>query len=230
MSAPTPTGSHPTAEQSRRGVPWLWILLGALLLALAVWAIAAAVNDDDDEATAPVAVSESADPVEEPDVDVSPTETAPEPSPSADTPSADAPSVDAPSVDGSAAAAGALLVGGTDVLSGEAFSADALSTDADLTAMAGQTVDAREVKVLEVVADEAFYVGPDAGRSVLVRLPEFAAGESPFKVEAGDTVNLSGTLRPVDQALLDEMGAYDPAKRLEPGQVYVQADKISGVR
>lgn len=56
--------------------------------------------------------------------------------------------------------------------------------------------------VESVVADEGFWVGDGPGMRVFVRLtPEArnSSGESPFQVEAGQTIELEGTVtgRPV---------------------------------
>ncbi len=123
-----------------------------------------------------------------------------------------------------APALGPVLVGDVDVLA---------ATPEELSALVGQQVTADSVQIVELVADEAFYVGPEVGSTILVRLQEFAgddAPESPFEVEEGGTVTITGTLEQIDQELLSSLQLYNPAEDLELGSYYVQADEISGVR
>ncbi|WP_432497621.1 hypothetical protein [Kineococcus auxinigenes] len=220
MSGPYDTGAHAAEEKKSRW--WLWLLLALIAVALIVWAVLAFTGDDEDDldveettsgVTAPASPGEDeagATPTESPDA----TATA-----SAD-PSASA-TADAAGT-AAAVAAGALVVDGVDVF----------ASGTDLAGLTGQPVEANAVEVVEVVADEAFYVGPSADHTVLVRLPQFAganAPESPFTVEQGSTVTFTGTVAEVDQALLDSLGNYDPAAGLQVGSLYVQAETISDV-
>ena len=73
-----------------------------------------------------------------------------------------------------------------------------------LSALAGQPVEARGVAVQSVVADEGFWVGSDQARRVFVFLTLQARsrpGESPFQVRAGQSVDLTGTLKAVPKDL-----------------------------
>ncbi|WP_432487480.1 hypothetical protein [Kineococcus sp. SYSU DK018] len=221
MSAPHETGSH-AAEEKRGSRKWLWLLLAAIAAALILWAILALTGDDDDVDVDTGAV----DPQTTASAPVTPTDdaTTSSASPSTSATAGGDPTATATATSDPAATtvAGAVLVGGVDVL----------TSGTDLTTLVGQQVQATEVEVTEVVADEAFYVGPQAGQTVLVRLPQFAgadAAESPFTVEQGDVVSFTGSLAEVDDALLSELRNYDPAPDLQVGSVYVQAEQISGV-
>lgn len=99
-------------------------------------------------------------------------------------------------------------------------------------ALVGDTVTGNAVLVQELVADEAFYVGPEQGNTILVRLEKFAgegSQESPFSVEAGDKVSFTGELREIDEEFVSQLQLYDPAEELELGDYYVQIDEISSV-
>ena len=92
---------------------------------------------------------------------------------------------------GGASQPAALSAGGQD-LSGAAAAGT-------LGSLAGRPVEGRGVTVESVVADEAFWVG-QPGRRVLVFLTPQArtrAGESPFQVQAGQRINMTGTVRPL---------------------------------
>lgn len=209
MAAPRDTGAHAATEKRGGGLLWLWLLLGALVLGLVIWAIAAALDDDDDDVDAGLPVV--TDEVEEPE----------EPEETGATEDAEETATTEPA-EPSSADVGVILVGDVDILADET----------DLAALVGQPVEANTVEVRELVADEAFFVGPEVGQTVMVRLPAFAGEdepESPFSVEQGDTVSFTGTLQEIDDALLSELQLYNPAEELETGQVYVQVEDISGV-
>jgi len=85
-----------------------------------------------------------------------------------------------------------------------------------LASLAGQAVIGTAVTVESVVADEGFWVGSGATDRVFVFLTPQArttAGESPFQVEAGQRINLQGSLIPLpgDAASL----GVDPAEGAE---------------
>lgn len=205
MSIPPDTGSH-AAEQRRGGLSWLWILLAVILAAIAAWWLFGVLADDEDPEAAPTAAEE----VEEP-VDSEPTltdETTPEGTPADD---------DTAAPTGETAPPDARVVVG-DV--------DLFTADVDLASLVGESVEAEGAEVQAVVADEAFFVGPEPDRTVLVRLPEFAGGqESPFDVQEGDEVSFTGTLEEVDEALLSELQLDDPPQ-VETGDVYVQVEEL----
>lgn len=92
---------------------------------------------------------------------------------------------------GGAAQSPTLSAGGQDL-----FGVSAAGT---LASLVGRPVEGRGVSVESVVADEAFWVG-QPGRRVLVFLTPQArtrAGESPFQVQAGQRITLTGTVRPL---------------------------------
>lgn len=205
MTAPRTTGATSATAKNKRTL-WPWLLLAALVAGLLIWWLLAALDDDDDtDAGAETGVEEITEPVDD-DIadglddaeDVAPT------------------SPVAPST----IAVGAVLLGDIDLL----------DPDADVTGLVGETVEANTVDVAQVVADEAFYIGPEPGRTIMVRLPEFAgenAPESPFEVEAGDQVSVTGTLQEIDEALLADLQLFEGTPQLETGDFYVQADDIT---
>lgn len=221
------TGSHAAAGEKKGGLLWLWLLLGAIALGLAIWALVELL-DDDDELEAAVVPEETV---------VVPTETvegtAPDPTVTVEdlttatvtTTETAAPTGDpvtTETVEAPPAPAGPVLL------------ADVLAAGPDeLAALVGRPVTAESVQVVELVADEAFYVGPGEGSTILVRLVPFAgaeAPESPFQVEEGSDVDFTGTLEPLTPELVSSLRLYDPAEELELGDYYVQVEEITGVR
>ena len=99
-----------------------------------------------------------------------------------------------------------------------------------LAALAGQPVDGRTVTVEAVVADEAFWVGSSVTDRVLVVLTPEARGtdgESPFQVEAGQRVNLAGTVTALDGAPADfGVDAAEGADQLQTQGAYVLATSV----
>ncbi|WP_432507259.1 hypothetical protein [Kineococcus arenarius] len=221
MSGPYDDGAH-AAEEKKGSRWWLWLLLALIALALIVWAVLAFTGDDEDDLDVEGTTSGVTAPATPGEDETGATATeSPEATDTATATATADPTATAGGTAG-AVAAGALVVGGVDVF----------ADGTDLAGLIGQPVEANAVEVLEVVADEAFYVGPSADEAVLVRLPEFAgqdAAESPFTVEQGDVVSFTGTLAQADQALVDDLLNYDPSSTLQPGAAYVQAETISGV-
>jgi len=219
MTEPRTTGATAAAEKKRP--VWPWLLLAALIAAaLLWWLIAALTGDDDDDADAGAATTTSIEETTvatETEITGTTTATATPTAAATATATATAPSGPATVPGGP----GTVVVGG-DV--------DALAPGAQLSGDAGEPVTGTAVAVAAVVADEAFYVGPEAGRTVLVRLQEFGgtdSPESPFQVETGDTVSFTGTLRQVDDAFLADLQLYDPSTQFQVGDFYVQADEIT---
>jgi len=205
---PRPRGATAAEEKKKRPI-WPWLLLAALIAALLLWwLIAALTGDDDNDAGAGAATGSSIEQTTgatEPDATATATATA------TTTATAAAPAPGGP---------GTVVVGDQ----------DALAPGAELSGSAGEPVTGTEVTVASVVADEAFYVGPEAGQTILVRLQQFGgtdAPESPFQVEAGDTVSFSGTLEQVDQDFLDDLQLYDPSTQYSLGDFYVQAGETT---
>ena len=117
---------------------------------------------------------------------------------------------------------GSLTAGGRSLLP--------LSAAGPLGNLSGQAVTGKGVTVESVVADEGFWVGPNANDRVFVSLLPQArgsGGESPFQVRKGQRVELAGNLRPVPANLaglgVDE--AEGAAQLRSQGQ-YIEASSV----
>jgi hypothetical protein len=202
MTTPRTTSSV-RVDESKGRPAWLAWLLGLLLLALLALLLLFFLGDDDEG---------------EADVDT--------PAVSQEAESDVEPDVDAEpddvDIDVTDVPAGAAMAGDVNVFADQVTGTDVV----------GQTITANEVLVQELVADEGFYVGPEVGNTILVRLESFAgedAPESPFQVEQDSRVTFTGELREIDEQFLSELQQYDGADGLELGDFYVQADQISSV-
>ncbi|MGY1839266.1 MULTISPECIES: hypothetical protein [unclassified Modestobacter] len=196
-----PRDSGATVAAAKKRPVWPWILLAALIAALLIWWLIAEFTGDDDP-SATTAVEETTVATET-EVTATATATA--------TPSPDP---------AEGAGLGTVLIGDL----------DALAPDVDLSTSVGEPVEANSVQVQAVVADEAFFVGPEVGRTILVRLQPFSGTEdpeSPFQVQEGDTVSFSGTLEQVDEEFLADLQLFDPTTQFETGDFYVQASEIT---
>ena len=215
MTAPHASGATPATGGPKRTL-WPWLLLAAIIAGLLIWWLIESLDDDGDDLVngATTAVTETTAPTDE---DLAVEDLTDE--------STEEPTEDGSDADTSPATPAVVPVGG--ILVGDV---DVLDPAADLSGMVGQTVEGNTVDVAQVVADEAFYVGPEPGQTIMVRLQEFAgenAPESPFEVEAGDQVSFTGTLREIDDAFLDELQLFDGVDQLETGDFYVQADDVT---
>lgn len=240
-------GSVEVAERRRGGLTWLWVLLGVLLLGLVAWLVFGALAGDDEEQDAlgageQTVIEEPVDPAAAADATQAPdAERVSDPADTATGTGAEAASASggaaraagegdasAPADDAQASAAGGEGSGSTGPV--DVTEVPALVDRLPVAQLVDRTVRAQSVLVQEVVADEAFYVGPSAERAVLVRLPQFAgagaAAESPFDVAQGDRVSFTGTLAEVTDGFLAQLRRYDPSETLEPGEVYVQAREL----
>ncbi len=212
MTGPQTTGA--TSVAKKRTI-WPWVLLAVVIVALLLWWLIAALNGDDDAADASASIDT--------------TSTAEQTSPSNDAEATD--SAGSTTDAGSTTSPGSvpvIVVPGA-VLVGDL---DALDPNTDLSASVGEPVTADSVQVQVAIADEAFYVGPEAGQTVLVRLQPFAGTgqpESPVTYEAGDTVSFTGTLEQVDEAFLTDLQLYDPSGQFQVGDYYVQASEVTVV-
>lgn len=204
MTDPRTSGATKAAEKKRP--MWPWLLLAALLVALlAWWLIAEFTGDDDVDAGADTGavVEETTDTETDTETETDVTGSATETAPAV------------PEI-----ALGAVLIGDLDVL----------DPNVDLSAGVGEPVQANTVEVQAVVADEAFLVGPEADRTIMVRLQPFGGTddpESPFEVQEGDTVSFGGTLEQIDEEFLADLQLYDPTTEFETGDFYVQASEIT---
>lgn len=193
-------------------VPWLIGLLLLALLAIILFFVLVDDDDDDDDLAVTTPITEPVDPVD-PVEPVEPVD----------------PELEEPEVD-----VDDIVIDVGDVPAGTAM-ADDVDVFADQVSppeLIGERIVANEVLVQELVADEAFYVGPEAGNTILVRLEEFAGEdqpESPFSVEAGGAVSFTGTLQEIDEELVSELEFYDGTDGLELGDYYVQIEEISSI-
>ncbi|MGE0306784.1 MAG: RNA polymerase sigma factor, partial [Acidimicrobiia bacterium] len=79
-----------------------------------------------------------------------------------------------------------------------------LPVPAELSTHLGEPVTAEAVPVLNVVADEAFWVGSSPADRLLVRLT--GTGESPITITAGQRISFTGTLTPNPADLAATLG------------------------
>ena len=125
---------------------------------------------------------------------------------------------------GGAAPAGSssLTAGGKDLLQ--------VAGAGQLSSLAGQPVQGRGVVVESVVADEAFWVG-EPGRRVLAFLTPQArtrAGESPFQVQGGQRIMLTGTVKPLPTDLTPfGVDRSEGAEELRRQGHYVEATSVA---
>jgi hypothetical protein len=217
------SGNGATVVRRRKhGAAWLpWAILGLLaLLALAVWALAKAADDDDEVDTAgagTTVVVGSTDPDAGTPAGGDPSATVGG-DPSATTLGAGAPAGTAAGTPGGEAVAttlagapgagapGALLANGEDLI--------AAGSAGRLGALAGAQVTGQAV-VESVVSDEGFWVGSSPQQRIFVHLsPESRGtdGESPFQVVAGQTVTMTGSVVPFNDAAV---AGVDAAEGLE---------------
>ncbi|MCZ2821261.1 hypothetical protein O2V63_13030 [Modestobacter sp. VKM Ac-2977] len=201
MTEPSTSGA--TVAAAKKRPIWPWLLLAALIAALLLWWLIAEFTGDDDDLDVDAgagAVVEET--TTETETEITGTETV------------------SPSAPVSEIGLGAVLIGDLDVL----------DDSVDLSASVGEPVEANTVEVQAVVADEAFFVGPEAGQTIMVRLQPFGGTddqESPFQVQEGDTVSFSGTLEEITDEFLSELQLYTPAEELETGDYYVQASEVT---
>lgn len=97
-----------------------------------------------------------------------------------------------------------------------------------LAGVAGQTAEGT-ARVQSVVSDEGFWVGADEQTRVFVFLTEQARqtdGESPFQVEAGQTVRLQGTVTPLEPGVVAGVAADEGRAQLEQQGHVVQATAV----
>ena len=120
---------------------------------------------------------------------------------------------------GAAPAEGTVSAEGTDLL-------PIASSDGDLTQYEGRSVEARSVPVESVVSDEGFWVGNSVEERVFVRLA--LEGESGPDVDAGDRVDLSGTMTSAPDGFAESLGVTpeEGADQLEQQGTYIEANEI----
>ena len=107
--------------------------------------------------------------------------------------------------------------------------------DSDRSPLVGKRVRFNSVKVLSVVGDRTFYVGPNESQRVLVALEQEAtpntAKEGRYDITAGQTLSFNGTIMKMpsvdeaDQRFGDLMNKSE-LNNLKNQQVYIRTDKV----
>lgn len=120
---------------------------------------------------------------------------------------------------GGTAAEGTLSAGGTDLL-------PIASSGGELGQYEGESIDGRSVAVESVVSDEGFWVGNGPQERVFVHLD--LEGESGPEVDAGDRVDLSGTMTAAPEGFAGALGVTDEegAGQLDQQGSYIEATQI----
>lgn len=123
---------------------------------------------------------------------------------------------------GSTVAEGTLSAAGTDLL-------PVSSSGSELAQYEGEVVEGRAVTVESVVADEGFWVGSSIQERVFVYLN--LQDESGPDVDAGDQVDLSGTMTTVPEGFAESLGVTEEegAGQLEQQGSYIEATQIEPV-
>ncbi|NEK86320.1 hypothetical protein GCU60_11195 [Blastococcus saxobsidens] len=176
-----PVGATPVSGGNKGGGRRKGLLLGALLLAVLLLAalLLSQCGSDDDSGSDPAGQTSGAG---------GSSSSSPSSSSSA------APSTSAGSPSGTAGAGGS-AAGQMVTAEGESVLELAAGPDgaAALAGVTGQSVTGTAVQVLSVPADEGFWVGTSDTDRVWVQLTG-EAGESPYQVTEGDTVDFEGTV------------------------------------
>ena len=120
---------------------------------------------------------------------------------------------------GGSAAEGTLTAEGADLL-------PLAASEGDLRQYEGESIEGRSVAVESVVSDEGFWVGSGPQERVFVHLD--LQGESGPEVDAGDRVDLSGTMTAAPEGFADSLGVTDEegAGQLEQQGSYIEATQI----
>jgi hypothetical protein len=115
-------------------------------------------------------------------------------------------------------AAGSLTADGQDLLP---------LPNGGLEQFADASVTGTGVAVESVVADEAFWVGESEQERVFVHLE--LTGESPFKVQPGDSIDLSGSMKPVQGTEAEQFGvtAEEGLDQLESQGQYIEVTELA---
>ena len=205
-TGPAPTASvRATDGERRRRAGWLPLAAAALAALLLAGLLVALLGGDDDGSTGAAGTSQDG---------------------TAQDSSEPGTGTDAGTDAGAGAGApeggtGTLVAGSTDVLA---------DGGAGLAALAGSPATAAGIVVESVVADEGFWVGTPQSRVFVFLSPQArqSAGESGFQVVAGQAVELTGTVTPLDgdPAALGVEDA-EGADQLRTQAAYVTADTVS---
>lgn len=230
MTAPDPRPRHQSGARplgtddggSGKKAAWLLplILLLALLAAIAIFLIVRNAGDDNDKAGVDVTNDQGAAGTTTTDAAAATTTTAP----GATTTTAAGSS--------ETTAAGSATTAPSSSPSGDLSSGSQALVPPPASGLSGLVGDPASgtATVESVVADEGFWVGNGPGERVFVHLaPEArkASGESPFQVEAGQTITLEGTVTkaPADPATLGLTEAEGAGELTKAGG-YIEATKV----
>ena len=211
-----PPGATSIGGERRKSRKGLWLALAAIAAVIALLLLLSQCGTDDDS---------SADPASGSSAGASASSSSSEATSSAGGSSA-TPSAPA----GGAAAGGAstgqpgsiVTAGGRSVLELAAAAAAA----GGLGSVSGQAVTGTAVRVLTVPADEGFWVGTSDTERVWVQLTG-EAGESPYQVQEGDTVDFTGTVVAHDAGFAGQVGVDDAEGA---GQLTGQAQHVEAPR
>ena len=181
----TPIGARDDGGRRKKGLLWgALALLGLLAIALLLSQCGGDDPESGNAAGSTASASNSADASESSSSSASPTE-----------------SSDGAEAGGAGGGAGTLVAGEQSLLElvaqGDAAGA--------LAGVEGQEATATGVQVLSVPADEGFWVGSSETDRVWVQLTG-EAGESPYQVTEGDTVDFVGAVVAHDEAFAGEVG------------------------
>ena len=186
-----PPGATPVGGGNRGGGRKKGLLLAAALLAVLLLAglLLSPCGTDDPQAGSDGAAQSSAN------ADSSA-------SPSADGGSAGSSASGGSSAGGAAGAGGQILTAGGESVLDLAVRPDAAAA---LGGLSGQAVTGTGVQVLSVPADEGFWVGTSDQQRVWIQLTG-EAGESPYQVTEGDTIDFEGAVVAHEEAFAGEVG------------------------
>lgn len=190
-------------NRKKRGLWWLWGLLGLLLIGLLLFLLLRG-DDDDVDRTASKAKTEAA----------TPTATATQ---------APAGAEAGAGAGAAAGAAGTLTAGGASLLP--------VAEAGELTDSVGDRATGRNVTVQELVPGQGFWVGSSASDRVYVELggdvgqDEQPAGDVDLRV--GDKVNLTGETRPAPEDPAKTLNLdQKSAETVKSQGIFVNADKV----
>lgn len=216
---PRPPGATSVGERkkSRKG---LWLALAAIAAVLALLLLLSQCGGEDDpQPTGSASTSSAATPSSSPSGTSSP------PAGSAASTATSAPATSAPA--GGAAQPGSIVTADSRSVLELAAATDPA---AGLAAATGQAATGSAVQVLTVPADEGFWVGTSDAERVWVQLAG-VAGESPYTVQEGDTVDFTGTVVTHDAGFAEQVGVDDAegAAQLTGQAGHIEAERSSVV-
>ncbi len=216
------TGATPDAARRPRRPWWLWLLLALVVLALLVFGLvrcgSGGAEDAGGAGTTGGPTGSEATGTADPDAGGA---DAGAPTGAAPAPGAPASGAPAPGAPGSGTA-GSLTAGGTALLPVAA----AAGPGGELTGLVDEPVSGQGVVVQSVPADEGFWVGGSDSDRVWVQLA-VQPGESPFRVQPGDRLDLTGRVVAHDAGFAQQVGvdAAEGAEQLTRQAAHVEVAK-----